>query len=73
MITIEQLERLRDLTQPHVDRLPDSCAVNNLILLFDICEILMLSADQLAVIFGAETLRWVTGLVYGEGALDIQR
>lgn len=67
MLGDEQLGRLRNLAQLFVEELPDVRSVNALILVFDICEILALTADQLETVFGAETLRWVTGLVYGEG------
>lgn len=66
MITDEQLGRLRTLARLYIEELPDGQALNSLILIFDICEILTLTADQLALVFGDETLRWVTGLVYGE-------
>lgn len=67
MLTDEQLRRLRTLAHLYVEELPDARALNNLILIFDICEILTLTADQLETVFGAAALQWVTGLVYGEG------
>jgi len=38
--------------------------VSSLILIFDVCEILELTADQIETVFGGEMLRWMTGLVY---------
>ena len=69
MLGDEQLGRLRILAHLYVEELPDARSVDALILLFDICEILMLIGDQLETVFGAETLRWVTGLVYGAAHL----
>lgn len=66
MVTNEQLGRIRNLVQLYVEELPDERALDNLILLFDVCEILELPTERLEAIFGAEALRWVTGLVYGE-------
>ena len=68
MISDEQLGRIRNLVQLYVEELPDNNALDALILLYDVCEILALPAERLATIFGAEVLTWVTGLVYGEPA-----
>jgi hypothetical protein len=68
MVTNEQLERIRNLAQLYVERLPDDEALGALMLIYDLCEILALPAERLAKVFGAEVLTWVTGLVYGEPA-----
>lgn len=67
MITDEQLGRIRNLAQLYVERLPDDQALDALVLICDLCEILELPVERLALVFGAEVLTWVTGLVYGEG------
>jgi hypothetical protein len=67
MITDEQLGRIRNLAQLYVEELPDDQALDALVLIYDLCEILELPAQRLAQVFGAEVLLWVTGLVYGEG------
>jgi hypothetical protein len=67
MVTNEQLKRIRDLAQLNVEKMPDAQALDALVLLYDMCEILELPAERLAQVFGAEALTLVTGLVYGEG------
>ena len=67
MISDEQLERLRNLVQLFAEELPDGDAQDALVLLYDVCEILGLSAEKLNRVFGPAVLTWVTGLVYGEG------
>ena len=67
MLTQEQLERLRTLVQLYVEELPLPAAVDALLLLYDVCELLELSGDHLERIFGSAPLRLVTGYAYGEG------
>ena len=67
MISDEQLERLHCLAQLFAEELPDGGAIDALVLLFDVCEILGLSAEKLERVFGPAVLTWVTGVVYGEG------
>lgn len=66
MISDEQLERLRNLARLYSEELPDDGTIDALVLLYDVCEILDLSAEKLAYVFGPAVLTWVTGLVYGE-------
>lgn len=73
MVTSEQVERIRNLAQLYVEELPDDQALDALVLIYDVCEILTFTADQLAVVFGANALRWVTALVYGAAGKGIDR
>ena len=57
MLTQEQRNRLHTLVQLYVEELPLQAAVDALLLIYDVCEILDLTADQLETIFGSAPLR----------------
>jgi hypothetical protein len=65
MLTQDQRRRLHTLVQLYVEELPLQAAVDALLLIYDVCEILDLTADQLETIFGSAPLRLVTGFAYG--------
>ena len=72
MVSDKQLARLRNLAQLYSEELPDGRALDALVLLFDVCEILGIAPEKLDRVFGQAVLTWVTGLVYGEGTAPPQ-
>ncbi|MFZ1771798.1 MAG: hypothetical protein WAU00_21485 [Caldilinea sp.] len=72
MVSDKQLARLRNLAQLYSEELPDGRALDALVLLFDVCEILGIAPEKLERVFGPAVLTWVTGLVYGEGTAPPQ-
>lgn len=65
MLTQDQRNRLHILVQLYVEELPLQAAVDALLLIYDMCEILELATDQLEAILGSAPLRLVTGFAYG--------
>ena len=68
MITSDQFNRLRRLVQILSRALPEPRALDALVLLFDVLEILELSQEQMQALFGPAALRYITELVYGSPA-----
>jgi hypothetical protein len=69
-LTPYHLTRLRDLAGEYVSALPDARAQEALLLIYDLLEIFELSPGQCETVFGPDALRYVTGVVYGERAVD---
>jgi hypothetical protein len=65
MVTDEQMERMRNMALYYADELPDIHALNGLLLIYDVCEILNLSPAKLETIFGTQILHLVTATIYG--------
>ena len=68
-----QLTRLRDIAGDYTAALPDSRALDALLLIYDLLEVFELSPGQCDTVFGVETMRYLTGITYGERARDRQR
>lgn len=67
-LTPYQLTRLRDIAGDYAAALPDSRALDALLLIYDLLEVFELSSGQCETVFGGETLRYLTGITYGERA-----
>lgn len=65
-LTPYQLTRLRDIAGDYAAALPDSRALDALLLVYDLLEVFELSSGQCETVFGVETLRYLTGITYGE-------
>ena len=63
-----QLTRLRDIAGDYAAALPDSRALDALLLIYDLLEVFELSSGQRETVFGVETMRYLTGITYGECA-----
>ena len=61
-----QLTRLRGIAGDYAAALPDSRALDALLLIYDLLEGFELSPGQCETVFGVETLRYLTAITYGE-------